>query len=217
MHSVARIAACLAPLVVVVACSKSSGGDDTPAAPPRPANPATPSKIEHVVVVVQENHTFDNHFGQLLHGAAVLRAPPARRAPGCCEMPHPRPSRRAAAPVVLDDDANASYDPNHTQACELAGARQRQDGPLRHRRSVELLERPATSRSRRLSVVKPYHDYAAQYAIADHYFQSVAGQSSSNDMYLAVAKFVFLDNVVKPDATGQGVRSHRQDGALRRS
>jgi phospholipase C len=51
--------------------------------------------------------------------------------------------------------------------------------------------------------VNPYHDYASQYAIADRYFQSVAGQSSSNDMYLAVAKFVFLDNEVKPDAIGK--------------
>ena len=80
-----------------------------------------------------------------------------------------------------------------------------------------VLDGRAISRSRRPSVVKPYHDYASQYAIADHYFQSVAGQSSSNDMYLAVAKFVFLDNVVKPDAPGKECDLTDEDGALRRN
>ena len=53
------------------------------------------------------------------------------------------------------------------------------------------------------SAVKAYHDLAGQYAIADRYFQPIAGQSSSNDMYLAVAKEVFIDNMYEPDATGK--------------
>jgi phospholipase C len=52
------------------------------------------------------------------------------------------------------------------------------------------------------SVVKPYTDLAAANAIADRYFQPIAGESSSNDMYLAVAKEVFIDNAYEPEATG---------------
>jgi len=33
-----------------------------------------PSKIEHVVVLVQENHPFDAYFGRLLHGARGLES-----------------------------------------------------------------------------------------------------------------------------------------------
>ena len=50
------------------------------------------------------------------------------------------------------------------------------------------------------AVVTPYTDLAAQYAVADRYFQSIAGQSISNDMYLAVAKEVFIDNAFEPEA-----------------
>jgi phospholipase C len=54
------------------------------------------------------------------------------------------------------------------------------------------------------SIIKPYHDYAAKYAIADRYFQPIVGASSSNDMYLAVAKYVFTDNTYEPKANGHG-------------
>jgi phospholipase C len=50
--------------------------------------------------------------------------------------------------------------------------------------------------------MKPYHDLASQNAIADRYFQPIAGQSESNDMYLAVAKEVFIDNAFEPNAPG---------------
>ncbi|HEY2514294.1 MAG TPA: alkaline phosphatase family protein, partial [Polyangiaceae bacterium] len=50
------------------------------------------------------------------------------------------------------------------------------------------------------TIIKPYWDFAAGGALADRYFQPVVGQSSSNDMYLARAHFVFLDNAY----SGQG-------------
>jgi phospholipase C len=53
-------------------------------------------------------------------------------------------------------------------------------------------------------VVQPYHDLATRYAIADRYFQPLVGQSSSNDMYLAVAKYVFTDNAYQPNTNGKG-------------
>jgi phospholipase C len=48
------------------------------------------------------------------------------------------------------------------------------------------------------TIIKPYWDYASQFAIADRYFQPIVGQSSSNDMYLARASYVFTDNDAAP-------------------
>jgi phospholipase C len=52
--------------------------------------------------------------------------------------------------------------------------------------------------------VQPYWELAAEYAIADRYFQPIAGQSSSNDMYLAQARYAFTDNAYYPDTNGHG-------------
>src|SRR5262249_40200277 len=41
-------------------------------------------------------------------------------------------------------------------------------------------------------------DLAATSALADRYFQPIAGASSSNDMYFARAGFVFTDNAYEP-------------------
>lgn len=198
-----RLAACVAPLLVAAACSTSSTGGTTPDGLPRtvrPARPATPSKIEHVVIVVQENHTFDGHFGTYCTAPAGS-APGCTTGPACCEAP-PATEPSGSPPIVLDDDANGSYDPNHSQACELTEI---DDGKMDRfvTGGDSKCSNPDNFAISAPSVVNPYHDYASQYAIADRYFQSIAGQSSANDMYLAVAKFVFLDNEVKPDAVGK--------------
>src|SRR5216684_1200406 len=51
-------------------------------------------------------------------------------------------------------------------------------------------------------LVQPYRDLAARYALADRWFQPIAGQTVSNDMYFARAQFVFLDNAFNAPAVG---------------
>jgi phospholipase C len=53
------------------------------------------------------------------------------------------------------------------------------------------------------TLIMPYHTLASQNAMADRYFQPNAGQSSSNDMFLFTASFVFKDNSAAPDALGK--------------
>ena len=53
----------LAPAVIVAGCTSSSGGDGTtppvvPSASPTPGGP----KIQHAVILIQENRTVDNLF-----------------------------------------------------------------------------------------------------------------------------------------------------------
>ena len=161
--------------------------------------PCPASKIDHVVVIVQENHTFDTYFGHYCT-AAPGSAPTCTDGPACCEAgPDHDPS--GASPMVLDDTANGDYDPDHTQGCELAEA----DGGKMDR---YVTGAPNCSDPRHFAyadpgAVAPYWQLAGSGALADRYFQPISGQSSSNDMYLARAQFVFLDNAYKPPAVGQ--------------
>jgi phospholipase C len=52
--------------------------------------------------------------------------------------------------------------------------------------------------------MQTYHGWAGTYALGDRYFQPLAGASSSNDMYFAVAHYVFTDNSYEPDSNGKG-------------
>jgi phospholipase C len=52
------------------------------------------------------------------------------------------------------------------------------------------------------SLVAPYWAWANHYALADRYFQPLVGETESNDMYLAQARYVFTDNDYEPAAIG---------------
>lgn len=151
------------------------------------------------MIVIQENHTFDNYFAHYCT-AATGSAPTCTTGPGCCET-GPAHDPSGATPVVLDDTANGGYDPDHTQSCELQEA----DGGAMDRYATGVMNcsDPRNFAYADPSVLQPYYELAMGGALADHYFQPVSGQSSSNDMYLARAQFVFLDNAYKPNAIGQ--------------
>ncbi|MGH7294120.1 MAG: phospholipase C, partial [Polyangiaceae bacterium] len=98
-----------------------------------------------------------------------------------------------------NDALNAGRDPDHTQACELAEIDQgKMDG---------FVTAPTCGSAKNFAyadatTVQAYWTLAEQGALADHYFQPIAGESSSNDMYFARAQFVFLDNAYEPEAIG---------------
>jgi phospholipase C len=151
--------------------------------------------IQHVVVIVQENHTFDDHFGAYCT-AAPGSNPTCTDGPACCEaMPATDPS--GTTPTVLTDAAHAAFDPNHTRACELAEI---DDGKMDRFANApgSNCGDPRNVAIADPSIVKPYWQLAAESALADRYFQPIAGESSANDMYLARAQFVFDDNDVSP-------------------
>src|SRR5437870_834222 len=65
--------------------------DANPGCMAQASTPTTPSctgtassNIQHLVVIVQENHTFDNYFGNYCT-AAVGSNPTCTDGPGCCE------------------------------------------------------------------------------------------------------------------------------------
>jgi len=157
------------------------------------------SNIEHVVIIVQENHTFDSYFGRYCT-ATSGSSPTCTAGPSCCEAA-PDKTSDGTTPTTLDDAANAAYDPNHTQSCEVA---EMNGGKMDRFTSGASCSDKRNFAIAPSSVVKPYHDWAGKYALADRYFQSLAGASSANDMYFAVAKYVFTDNAYKPNSNGKG-------------
>jgi phospholipase C len=187
-----------------VACSSSSSSQEPPpdggtseassvdsGGPGEAAAPCDGGAcIPHLVVIVQENHTFDDHFG------AYCTAPPGSNptcnaGPACCEaMPAMDPA--GTKPTVLTDAAHAAFTPNHTQVCELS--------EIDNGKMDMFATAPSGCGDARNvatvdpTIIKPLWDLAAAGALADRYFQPIAGESSSNDMYLARASYVFTDN-----------------------
>ncbi|HTM19854.1 MAG TPA: alkaline phosphatase family protein [Kofleriaceae bacterium] len=171
----------------------------TPATLNCPSPGATSSDIEHLVVIIQENHSFDSYFGNYCT-ATTGSAPTCTTGPACCEAaPATEPS--GASPLVLDDAENGAYDPNHTYDCNLD---QINGGAMD--RFVVGRSQCANPKTFAIAALNgdadPYHDLAAANAMADNYFQPVVGASSSNDMYFARGAFVFKDNSVQTMAIG---------------
>ena len=162
--------------------------------------PPTGKGAPHVIVVIQENHTFDNYFGRWCT-AAPGSSPTCNDGPSCCEaMPAMEPS--GASPVTLDDATNSTFDPNHGYDCEIL----EMNGGLMDQfvtGAGATCSNPKNYAVATDEVVAKYHDYATKYALADRYFQSIAGASASNDMYFAVAQKVFIDNSFKPPTIGK--------------
>ncbi len=173
-------------------------GADPGPPPPLDAGP-TASNIKHVVLIVQENHTFDTYFGRYCTAPAGS-SPTCTSGPSCCEAaPDKEPS--GAGPVVLDDALNKARDPNHSQQCEQTEMNLGKMDRYVTGTSCSSAQNFAIASD---AVAKTYHDWASQYALADRYFQPIVGASSSNDMYFAQARYVFTDNTYEPLAQGHG-------------
>ena len=166
------------------------------------------SNIQHVVLIVEENHTFDSYFGRYCQAPAGSN-PSCTSGPSCCERaPDKEPG--GASPIVLDDSSNFATDRDHQQACEL---QQIDDGKMDHFVSGAsgadqcLGTGPSCASTNNFALagsgtVGAYWSLADNGALADRYFQPIAGGTSSNDMYLAIAHYQFTDNKQMPDAIG---------------
>jgi phospholipase C len=170
--------------------SPTDGGVDAPFGTPA---------IKHVVVIVQENHSFDAYFGRWCTAPAGSN-PTCTRGPSCCERA-PDTDPAGTSPRTLDDAANGDYDPNHTQPCEVAEI---DGGKMDHFTAGTSCADKRNFAIAPDATVSSYKALATKYAIADRYFQPLAGASSANDMYFAVARFVFTDNEYKPASNGKG-------------
>jgi phospholipase C len=169
--------------------------------------PPSASNVKHIVIVVQENHSFDNYFAYYCT-AATGSSPTCNTGPSCCETaPAMEPGNSdggLVGPVAQDDTANANWDPNHEQNCELV---EMDDGKMDKYVTAPIVGGLTCGSTNNYAyanelTIDTYWKLAGENALADTYFQSIAGQSSSNDMYLATANYVFTDDDYEPDAIG---------------
>jgi len=177
------------------------------------------SKIEHVVLIVQENHTFETYFGRYCQADAGS-SPTCTAGRTCCEgapkIDGVYKDPTGATALTLDDDpgnaaSNFKTDRDHDQVCEL---QQLDNG------AMDKFVTGATGASTCLGLgpscsatanwvlangeassdtVSYYWSLADKSALADRYFQPIAGGTASNDIYLAGAHFRFVDNANIPD------------------
>jgi hypothetical protein len=105
------------------ACHGPTAGEDDTMPPDDSVTPdesrnRTASNIKHVVVIVQENHTFDNHFGRYCQ-APTGSNPSCHEGPACCEAAPDADPGTGMAPALLSDDENGAFNPTHSSGCEL--------------------------------------------------------------------------------------------------
>src|SRR6185437_2177449 len=126
------------------------------------------------------------------------------------------------SPGVLDDTSNFAEDRDHEQACEIQEIDNgRMDKYVNGASGAStcLGVGPNCSSGNNwelagTSTVGPYWTLASNNALADRYFQPIAGGTASNNMYFAVAHYQFVDNTVIPNTVGTpcGSKSYCLDG-----
>ncbi len=171
------------------------------------------TNIKHVVLIAQENHTFDAYFGRYCTAPAYSNPSCTDGGRGCCEAaPDADPATGSPAYTLTDNDdtgSNYAVDRNHDYTCEVCQINGGKmdgftgggcPGAASTVPPVRACSDPYTFMVATSPLMDTYWSYADQYTLADRYFQPIAGGTSSNDMFFAVSHVEFVDNQLAPKA-----------------
>ena len=140
----------------------ANGGDASP-----PCGVGTCGQIQHIVIIVKENHSFDNLFGRM---------------PG---VDGTRYAWRGSSRVKMDTTPDhMPHDIGHNADSALVavnGGRMNQFYEVQH--AYQMGEDIADSQYSEKEIPH-YWDYAQSFAIADHFFSTVMGSSLPNHLVL---------------------------------
>ena len=136
---------------------------------PRSTAPAAPSPIERIVVVLQENHTYDNYFGTYPRGDGT--AGKAIRLPSTAGGPPSVPPSHSG--TLTPNDLNHNWNSAHSDFD--AGA---MDG------FVYSEGDPATMSYFDRTDLPHYWAAADRFVLCDRYFTSAMTESAPNHLYL---------------------------------
>ena len=136
------------------------------------------SKIKHVVVIMQENHTFDNYFGTFPGADNLSQAPPVPLDPRNPDSPRLKPFH-------LDDPRTP--DLNHAVVSAQAAYNQgKMDGFVAAQTERKLPGKLAVGYYDERDL--PYYWHLARnYVLADRFFSSALGGSLINHQYWVAA------------------------------
>jgi phospholipase C len=184
--------ATLAMSIAVSANAAPSGASSHLSSPA--ATPAGLAKIKHVVVMMQENRSYDSYFGQL--NGEGQPASPAEPTTG---NPDPLTPGNTITPFLATNactvaDLGHSWNQTHKEW---------DNGKMDGFTAVN--EDPADPNGSRTmgyfdqGMLPFYYNLANQFSIADHYFASVLSQTFPNRFYLfAGTSFGHIDNNTGP-------------------
>ena len=146
--------------------------------------------IQHVIIIVKENHSFDNLFGRF-PGADGARSASVKN----------RVVPLATTPDVLEHDLG------HGQ---WAAMRAINDGKMNGFWAVShAVQRKVDVADSQFSplAVRDYYAYAGAYGLADHFFSTVAASSFPNHLVTVSGRSMrAVDNPVFPKVKHEGVR-----------
>ncbi|MBI1777252.1 MAG: hypothetical protein HYR63_18090 [Proteobacteria bacterium] len=130
--------------------------------------PAAATSIEHLVVILRENHSFDNYFGSF---------PGEGRGGG---DPHPLPNSTPGSRGETGERrcADEQPDPPHSYRAALAGPTRGPNG-LCHYREED---------------IPNYFAYARQFVLCDNYFAELKAGSEPNYFMLMAGRSPVIDN-----------------------
>jgi phospholipase C len=185
----AGIALCAAIVAMIVALPACTGGGGTSRRPtPSPAR-ADIHSIRHVVVIMQENRSFDSYFGTFPRADGI---PMSGAAPSVC-LPDPA-STACARPHPDHADANGGGPHSEANAkADINGGRM--DGFVaeaeRGRRGCLDLNNPACTNSgtpdvtgyHTASDIPNYWSYATNFVLQDHMFEPNASWSLPEHLF----------------------------------
>jgi phospholipase C len=218
--------------LTIVGCAGLGGSTDrigTPGlAPETPAYRASTSKIQHVVILVQENRSFDNLF-DCFPGSDCVKTAPGPDAnphptadPSSSPCPNPAPTASPGptpTPIQITFRANlVAYDIDHSYCPAFQTDKDNGKwngfywavyggpGQIAHAYPYRVVAE---------SQIQPYWDMATQYVLADHMFSTQASSSftAHQDLIRGSTKIDPYDSVVDLPYNSQGIDSWGCDDA----
>ncbi len=136
---------------------------------PAPGTLPFTSPLRHVIIILKENHTFDNYFGQFPAGDGARLV----RTRGIVQAPPRAPDRTSA----IDHSfhwAHVAYNNGKMDRFEEVPGAMMGDFPLAFAQYRE-------------EDLRAYWVYARQFVLFDRYFTSVMGPSTPNHLFLVAA------------------------------
>jgi phospholipase C len=151
--------------------------------------PSRLSDIDHIIIMMKENRSFDHYFGTL-SGVRGFSDPAARRLPGgssVFEQPDPGSPSRVALPFHLDTGVTSAQrlsDLDHGWAAQHDSlARGKMDGWLAAHRNFDGDRGPLTMGYLTRADLPYYHALADAFTICDGYFCSMLGPTFPNRFF----------------------------------
>ncbi|NNN16837.1 MAG: hypothetical protein HKL79_00500, partial [Thermoplasmata archaeon] len=139
----------------------------------RSASPATQTPIQHLFILIKENHAFENYFGAL---PGVIGFPPNG------SLPVAFGSTQVVHPFALTGDSTP--DLPHTQQANLADLNGGANNMFVAEANASGVASPEDAAGYYTARQLPdYYDYAQYYGLADRFFTGVLGPTEPNRVF----------------------------------